>query len=868
MAKEKQTSSKKIKSKSHKKQTKLMSESLVDKIKAERFFGLKNKYAEIAILSVIVAMAAFFLYFSTTDYGLVYCDDNIFVKNYSKDSSLTSTFDTTVGVSFYRPILYSSLILDAKSAVPDTVNVQNPSLELYKLPLEDYVDVSVYHTSNLIYHIIGSILVLLTLIKLRFNYLIATMLALLFAVHPLLTPAAAWISGRNDSMITIFILLSFITFINFLDIKKWAYSGIYFVLHIIAVFFALFTKETAAVTPLICFIYFLYYYKFGPKDKLGQKAVMSISAWVVLGGVWMWLRNSALSKLPNKNPDEIGFDAFIQNFNTIPALIGKIFLPYKMIALSSFETFSIITGWIVIIGIIAALYFTYKKLIASNRDIEDTKARKRIVNFKLFNIIFGLFWFIIFLVPTLFIRIQHVYDFFDYAEHRAYLPLLGILIIIAQMISINKINLKKPIAIAIFALFFVGFTYKSYTYKGAFQNRMTFWGHMTEMYPEKPRGYYDYALGFKVNKDTVSAEKEFLHSLKLNPNFQKTYYELLNIYDNQQRWDKVEEYARILMNIKQETRKDMNKAFGLYYLGKSYYSRGLKKEALYYLQKVVSRKSSTQWQVYLGDCYLEVKQFEKSMQALKWALAQDMNFPEANLYLGMNYYILKQAEKAKEYWDRALRFKPTLYLRLLEFFDKQKDPENVRKLAELWGKNEKNLQAAHYYFLAKSYLAEGNYDEAIKIVKDGRKAHQNKNLDLLLGESYILNKDPGKVLEMSDELIKKYPKLPEIYHLMARAQVDLKKYEDALESFNKAIKLNPKYSNAYDRKAAVLFAMNKPKEAEETLLKSIAENPENRNSFINLVRYYKKNKNEKEARKYARELRKLRGTIPDDIKMY
>ena len=181
--------------------------ALLPGIVHEQIFGL-NKYLEITILSAVIALVAFVLYYQTVDYSLVYCDDNIFVERFTADVDIPSTLDTTVGATFYRPVLNSSFIMDARMATPDTVDFKKMPVQQYQKPFEELVDISVYHVTNLIIHIIGSILVLITLIKLRIPYLLSFILALLFTVHPILTPAVSWISGRNDAMITVMILFS------------------------------------------------------------------------------------------------------------------------------------------------------------------------------------------------------------------------------------------------------------------------------------------------------------------------------------------------------------------------------------------------------------------------------------------------------------------------------------------------------------------------------------------------------------------------------------------------------------------------------------------------------------------------------------
>ena len=62
---------------------------------------------------------------------------------------------------------------------------------------------------------------------------------------------------------------------------------------------------------------------------------------------------------------------------------------------------------------------------------------------------FGFLWFLLLVFPTLLIRIIYVEDFFDYAEHRAYLVMIGLIIVILEILRANKVNFKKPIALSI-----------------------------------------------------------------------------------------------------------------------------------------------------------------------------------------------------------------------------------------------------------------------------------------------------------------------------------------------------------------------------------------------------------------------------------
>ena len=57
-----------------------------------------------------------------------------------------------------------------------------------------------YHATNVALHAVASVLVLALLRRLRSDGVSPSREALVFAVHPALAPAVAWIPGRNDTL--------------------------------------------------------------------------------------------------------------------------------------------------------------------------------------------------------------------------------------------------------------------------------------------------------------------------------------------------------------------------------------------------------------------------------------------------------------------------------------------------------------------------------------------------------------------------------------------------------------------------------------------------------------------------------------------
>src|SRR6202020_3196456 len=99
-------------------------------------------------------------------------------------------------------------------------------------------------------HIISVVIVFKLFIVLEVNRVHAFILSLLFAVHPVLSQAVAWLPGRNDVLLGIFIFSFFIFSIRYSregKLKNLLLSVFFLLL-------ALFTKETAVMGPVALFI--------------------------------------------------------------------------------------------------------------------------------------------------------------------------------------------------------------------------------------------------------------------------------------------------------------------------------------------------------------------------------------------------------------------------------------------------------------------------------------------------------------------------------------------------------------------------------------------------------------------------------------
>ena len=203
----------------------------------DNFLKRREKILSIIILSLLL-IAAYIPTFS----GEFILDDRPFVKDNQyirKFHSLSSYLSQEDGIidycgdyhsGYYRPLVNFFYTVD---------------LKIWG------VKASGFRTTNLILHILTSLMLYKT-ISIFFNSrLVPFLVALLFGLHPVNTESVAWITSRNNILVTLFSLISFYYYLKNSK-KKNIYAGLLSYLSFMA---ALFCKEFAIMLLPIFFLY-------------------------------------------------------------------------------------------------------------------------------------------------------------------------------------------------------------------------------------------------------------------------------------------------------------------------------------------------------------------------------------------------------------------------------------------------------------------------------------------------------------------------------------------------------------------------------------------------------------------------------------
>jgi hypothetical protein len=286
------------------------------------------------------------------------------------------------GGNLYRPILTITFILSA----------QLSGEQLWG-----------FHLTDLLLHVVACCLLFMTLTGLGYSRGKSFALTLLFCVHPVLTQSIAWTSGRNDSLLAIFVLPGFLTFHKYLHSGsiKWA------LLHLLFFFLALFTKETAVALPVLVLGSMVLY----RADRLfSLQTLLLVVGWGMIVLNWRIMRYLA-AIYPISNI-ETTVTVIVSNLWMSLFFLGKIFWPFSLAFAPVPPDMSLTAG----IG--SALFLGLLITLSPRRDWRT--------------IVFGLGWFLLFLAPALF---HHSVPPFlpKFYEHRIYVPFIGIIIILASL---------------------------------------------------------------------------------------------------------------------------------------------------------------------------------------------------------------------------------------------------------------------------------------------------------------------------------------------------------------------------------------------------------------------------------------------------
>jgi tetratricopeptide (TPR) repeat protein len=530
---------------------------------------------------ILIILLPLICFGRTIFYEFLNYDDQLFIVENQKlihdVSNISNVFSNGIwsfihfvsSYDYYRPFLILSMMIDAQIGGTSPV---------------------VYHVSNLLYHIIACLLVYRLFIRIKIKQKSSLLLALLFAVHPIVTQAIAWIPGRNDTLLAIFILASFINFIKYIETEKI----VFLLLHFVFFFFGLLTKETAVLLPVICLLYSTFVLQ---KKIFSKQTVVSAVVWIMLTLVYVYLRAKAIGKTENEVTFPLLMQTIIYRLPAIVQYIGKMILPFNLSVKPTQQNTSYLPGILSVLLIAVSLFLSKEK------------------NYK--QMLLGFVWFMLYLAPVL--SLPKIFND-NIFEHRAYLPLIGLLILLNESFLFkNKFFSGKNgivVSVVVIGLFsFISFNHSKY-----FKTSFVFWQNAATNSPGDAEAMINFSKEYFSKGDKQNAEIYIQKALALKPDIKRANAGLGAIYAERGEMQKAEQYYKAEIKLGSHYIEDF---------------RGL------------------------GSVLMNLKNNTDAIICFEKALLLDSTDNNINATLGFLYFNHQNYDAAKKIWERMLLLYPT-----------------------------------------------------------------------------------------------------------------------------------------------------------------------------------------------------------------
>jgi hypothetical protein len=433
----------------------------------ERFFVEgRRAYAWLLFIGVIVYGQTLFFDFTNFD------DDILVLRNFSflsDFSNILKAFQADVFIRgssniYYRPLMTLSFMMEASFGKAGPF---------------------IFHLSNVLMHLSACCLVYLFFIKLGSPKVATFLFGSLFTVHPVLTQAVAWIPGRNDILLVLFVLPAFIFFHDFIRTRR-RFS---LCCHLLFFALALFTKETAIVLILLCPLYLWLILK--ERIQLLSGGIV-VAGWVVIVVFWFLLRQGAFAQPREYTVSYITW-SILSNSPAILLYVGKIIFPFNLSVVPILQDSTLSYGIIATIMVVLLLVISSKK--------------------RFNHILFGILWFAFSMLPIL-IGVNPGLDH-NFSEHRIYLPLLGFMFVLMEIDWIKKVDFGKISVFLLCAGVILLFSALNIIHGRTFKDRLSFWLNAATNSPHYNLAHNNLGLVYLSLGNLDAAEREFRECQRL-----------------------------------------------------------------------------------------------------------------------------------------------------------------------------------------------------------------------------------------------------------------------------------------------------------------------------------------------------------------
>lgn len=264
--------------------------------------------------------------------------------------------------------------------------------------------------------------------------------------------------------------------------------------------------------------------------------------------------------------------------------------------------------------------------------------------------------------------------------------------------------------------------------------------------------------------------------------------------------------------------------------------------------------------------HLRAREFDQAIKAAQRMQEKYPDSPDPLTLMGGAYLGKGEEAKAREAFSQALKVAPGDHSATYNLANLAIKNGHLEKAISLY----RQAAAQHPGHLATLLrLAEleqrrGNVAEAKKLIEQAmEKNPQAVKPRILLGNYYLRQGQPQRVLALTREIRHSHSDVPALVALTGLAQLALKEPYNAAKTFEELVKLQPKSANAHYQLAKAYSAMNQPSKAREALDKTLTLDPNHAGALFIRIHLLMSQGEQEKANEYLQELKKIRPHHPE-----
>ncbi len=455
-----------------------------------------------------------------------------------------------------------------------------------------------YHYHNLVLHLVNTVLVYFFCYHLfTKNTTVASIVALLFAIHPMHVESVAWISERKDLLYTLYYLLALISYIYYCKRKKIGY----FLLSLLFFVISLLSKAQAVTLPLVLFL--IDYYlsgKFTVRTLL-EKVPFFLLA--LAGGIVAIFAQKADNSI--NAVGLTGFSSLFYGFYSIWFYLFKFVIPVHLNCFYEYPftgsgkvPFYVYLSPVIVILLVVIVFLTWKKQSY---------------------ITFGILFFLFAIFPVLqFLPVGQAIV----AERYSYIPYIGLFVIagfgfeaVRKKMNANRKRMVTSAGFVVIFLFFILTLSRAAVWKDSVSlwtdvmaknpKSVTAYINRGYIYNQDPYKQYDKAIkdcndGLKVDSNSFKlyinratsfrklamydlALADFSKAIQKNPKSYDTYLDRGILYT-----DRFAKYDLGIADFREFLKYSPNNKDGNYNMGVAFYKKGVYDSSMVYTQKAIA----------------------------------------------------------------------------------------------------------------------------------------------------------------------------------------------------------------------------------------------------------------------------------------